>query len=676
MIKKTFFILILVVVLGVQGFSQISDAVNFFAYNICGTGQTVSWRGNCHTGDNPAGGYHDAGDHVKFNLPMAFSAAMMAWADYEYGASVSTPVSRILSYLKACGSSNVVYQVGDAGADHGYWGPPENQTGTRQSFTTSQCSTVQAGTAAAFAIASVAGISGGDMNFAKSCYAAAESAKSDSGYTAANGFYTSNSGFYDELIWAAIWIYIGTNDATYLAKAEQYVANLNADYTWAHCWDDCRYGAMIKLAQITGKQVYIDWVEKYLDYNVKGGGRNWTPGGLPFVDVWGSCRYASAIGFCAKLWSQSIYCAPSKVSAYSGIATSVANYIKGSNPRGGSYIIGYGSNWPKCPHHRAADPNKNCGSEALGHRLTGGLVGGPDSSDNYVDDVNQYQYSEVAMDYNACLVGLLACIGGGQPPTYPTPTPTPEPGPTANPGTGDGLLGEYYTGNNFGTLVLSRIDPNINFAWGGGSPDASVPSDSFSVRWTGQVEAVFTDTYTFYESTDDGCRVYINNQLVIDQWADHAAEDYPSTAISMNAGTKYAIKVEYYEGSGDASAVLSWSSNYQAKEVVPKARLYSGVVVTPVPTAAPTDAPTVVPTAIPTIGPTAIPVCALLGDVDQSGGVDIVDALIVAQYYVGIIGMFTPGEECADVNCSGTADIVDALMIAQYYVGLITSFPC
>ncbi len=604
--KKTFFLSTLICFLAILGFSQISDAVNFFAYNMCGTGQTVSWRGNCHTGDNPAGGYHDAGDHVKFNLPMAFSAATLAWADYEYGASVSTPVTRILSYLKVCGASPVIYQVGDGGADHAYWGPPENQTGTRPSYSTTQASAVQAGTAAAFAIAAVAGISGGDITFAKTCYAAAEAAKSDAGYTAANGFYTSG-GFYDELIWAAIWIYLGTNDATYLAKAEQYFSNLNADYQWTHCWDDSRYGAILKLAQITGKQVYISWIEKYLDFWMKGGGLAYTPGGLPYLQNWGPIRYACATAMIAKIWSQSVYCTASKVSTYSSFATSIVNYAKGTNPRNSSYIIGYGTNWPKCPHHRAADPNKNCGSEALGHRLTGGLVGGPDANDSYVDDVNQYQYTEVAMDYNACLVAALAAIGGGQPPTYPTPTPTPEPGPTANPGSGDGLLGEYYSGTNFGTLLVSRIDPNVNFNWAGGSPDASISADNFTVRWTGQVEAVYTDTYMFYENTDDGCRVYVDNRLVIDKWEDGAAAENASSAVSLTAGTKYTIKVEFYESAGDASAVLSWASNYQAKEVIPKTRLYSGASVTPVPTATPTAVPTAAPTAVPTAAPTAVP---------------------------------------------------------------------
>jgi hypothetical protein len=90
------------------------------------------------------------------------------------------------------------------------------------------------------------------------------------------------------------------------------------------------------------------------------------------------------------------------------------------------------------------------------------------------------------------------------------------------------------------------------------------------------------------------------------------------------------------------------------------------------PTAVPTIAPTIAPTSVPTIAPTNPPAGAL-GDVNSDGTVSIVDALLTAQYYVGLnpSGFVAAN---ADVNCSGGIDIVDALRIAQYYVGLITVF--
>jgi hypothetical protein len=79
-------------------------------------------------------------------------------------------------------------------------------------------------------------------------------------------------------------------------------------------------------------------------------------------------------------------------------------------------------------------------------------------------------------------------------------------------------------------------------------------------------------------------------------------------------------------------------------------------------------------TATPTAAPTNPPI-GIKGDVNGSGGVDIVDALLIAQFYVGL-NPANFNSALADVNCSGVIDIVDALLIAQFYVGLFASFPC
>jgi hypothetical protein len=89
----------------------------------------------------------------------------------------------------------------------------------------------------------------------------------------------------------------------------------------------------------------------------------------------------------------------------------------------------------------------------------------------------------------------------------------------------------------------------------------------------------------------------------------------------------------------------------------------------------PGTSPTTVPTAVPTTVPTPVPDCLLMGDTNGSGAIDIVDALLIAQSYVGL-NPSNFNSLCADVNCSGAVDIVDALLIAQMYVGLISNFPC
>ncbi len=150
------------------------------------------------------------------------------------------------------------------------------------------------------------------------------------------------------------------------------------------------------------------------------------------------------------------------------------------------------------------------------------------------------------------------------------------------PGTGTGLLGEYYDNMNFTNLKLTRTDATVNFDWGSGSPDPSIGSDTFSVRWTGQVEPLYSETYTFYTVTDDGVRLWVNNQLIIDKWVDQSSTEWSGT-ISLSAGQKYDIKMEYYENGGGALAKLLWSSSRQPKQVIPASQLYPGTTQPPPP---------------------------------------------------------------------------------------------
>ncbi|MGD2095434.1 MAG: PA14 domain-containing protein [Phycisphaerales bacterium] len=133
---------------------------------------------------------------------------------------------------------------------------------------------------------------------------------------------------------------------------------------------------------------------------------------------------------------------------------------------------------------------------------------------------------------------------------------------------GVGIRGNYYRGMSLINLVLTRIDPKIDFNWGDpGSPDPSVGDDNFSVRWTGEVGAQYTETYTFYTNTDDGVRLWVNGQLLVDAWEDQSTEN--SGTIDLVAGQTYSIVMEYYENGGGAAAQLSWSSPSTPKQIVP-----------------------------------------------------------------------------------------------------------
>ncbi len=154
---------------------------------------------------------------------------------------------------------------------------------------------------------------------------------------------------------------------------------------------------------------------------------------------------------------------------------------------------------------------------------------------------------------------------------------TPEP-PT--PGTGDGLLGQYYGDRFFNTQVLERVDSTINFDYESGSPDPLIANDNFGVRWSGQLEALYSETYTLRTMTDDGVRLYIDGQLVIDDFTDHPAQS-ATAQVALVAGQRVDIVMEYYENGGGASAQLFWSSPSQIEQIIPQSALYSSDVAPP-----------------------------------------------------------------------------------------------
>jgi glucose/arabinose dehydrogenase len=135
-----------------------------------------------------------------------------------------------------------------------------------------------------------------------------------------------------------------------------------------------------------------------------------------------------------------------------------------------------------------------------------------------------------------------------------------------------GLTGEYYDNPDFTSLALVRTDGTVDFSWGSGSPDASVAPDSFSVRWSGRVTPLYSQTYTFYTTSDDGVRLRINGQSIIDNWTDHGPTENSGT-IALAAGQPADLVLEYYENSGGATISLSWSSASQPKGVIPAAQL-------------------------------------------------------------------------------------------------------
>ena len=137
-----------------------------------------------------------------------------------------------------------------------------------------------------------------------------------------------------------------------------------------------------------------------------------------------------------------------------------------------------------------------------------------------------------------------------------------------------GLKGVYFDTANLTGASITRVDPSVNFDWGKGSPASGIGPDAFSVRWTGEVQARFSETYTFILRADDGVRLWVNGVPVpvIDNWTTRGRPENSGT-IALQAGQKYPLVLEYFENTNQASVRLSWSSASQAQEVIPPSQL-------------------------------------------------------------------------------------------------------
>jgi hypothetical protein len=380
------------------------------------------------------GGWADAGDGVKFGHPMSYAAAQLGWAVYEYRSAFeqSGQLDDILDeikwatdyFIKAHPNANeLYYDCGYGESDHSVWAPHEllEYLTDRKSFkvdTSTPGSDVASQTAAALAIASII-FTPADPVYADKCLTHAKQlfsfADTYRGKNPLDNFYQSGS-YLDDLTWAAVWLYLKTNDTTYLDKAKSYIPITSLGGHHTHCWDDVSYGAALKLAQITKDASYVKVVETNLDWWLPGGGLTYTPGGLAWLSDWGSLRYASTAAFLAFVWSDDTTVGTaSKKQAYREFAERQINYALGDNPRNGSFEVGFGANAPKHPHHRTAHGSwLSMPSVPAFHRhiLYGALVGGPGSDEKYADDVTDYTHNEVACDYNAGFVGSLAKMYG------------------------------------------------------------------------------------------------------------------------------------------------------------------------------------------------------------------------------------------------------------------------
>ncbi|KAL6627186.1 hypothetical protein ACP70R_030912 [Stipagrostis hirtigluma subsp. patula] len=446
-------------------------------------GQRIAWRANSGLLDGKAngvdlvGGYYDAGDNVKFGLPMAFTVTMMAWSVLEYGEQMAAAgelghaVEAVKwgtdYFVKAHPEPNVLYgEVGDGDSDHNCWQRPEDMTTSRQAYRIDPQhpgSDLAGETAAAMAAASLVfrssnpGYANQLLQHSKQLFDFADKYRGryDNSITVARNYYASYSGYGDELLWAAAWLFQATGDRRYL----DYLAN-NGDAlggtTWStsqFSWDIKYPGVQVLAAKILlqGKAgAHADVLRRYqqkADFFVcsclgKAGGGNVrrTPGGMMYHQSWNNVQYVTSASFLLAAYSDHLAAArqaarcpssgaaqPSELLAF---AKSQVDYILGSNPRATSYMVGYGATYPQRVHHRAAsivsfktDPSfvscRGGYGSWYGRRasnpnlLDGATVGGPDENDNFADERNNFQQTEATTYNNAPFMGVLARLAGG-----------------------------------------------------------------------------------------------------------------------------------------------------------------------------------------------------------------------------------------------------------------------
>ncbi|GAB3704545.1 PA14 domain-containing protein [Spirosoma flavus] len=175
-----------------------------------------------------------------------------------------------------------------------------------------------------------------------------------------------------------------------------------------------------------------------------------------------------------------------------------------------------------------------------------------------------------------------------------------------------GLRGDYYADMKFERKVFSRIDPQISFDWTFGSPGKGIPHSYYSVRWSGKLLASATGRYQFYTRVDDGIRVWVGNEKVLDSWQLNDGNSYTGS-ITLEAGRYYDLRVDYFNDMMGGEIQLYWQRPDTKRIIIDKfttpgelitAKYYSQKAPTPPPSTKPA---TVTPTTKAVIPPKVIP---------------------------------------------------------------------
>ncbi|PIA50106.1 hypothetical protein AQUCO_01300682v1 [Aquilegia coerulea] len=456
----------------------LSKSILFFEGQRSGklpSSQRIKWRKDSalHDGQDLgmdlSGGYYDAGDNVKFNFPMAFTTTILSWSIIEYGNSMGSDVVHATEavkwatdyLLKSTSIQNkVVVQVGDPYNDHDCWQRPEDMDTRRTAFFVTDKnpgSEVAAEIAAALASSSIIFRKSNPAYYRILLQRAIQVFNFADKYRGSINdslghwvcpFYCDWSGYQDELIWAAVWLYMATKQQIYWNYIAKNIPLLNGECN--NCkigefgWDDKHAGIYVLIANdmlsknSSAKDAYQSYADKFVctilpESPTKSSGISYSPGGLLFKKMGSNMQNPTALSFLMLTYSRYlsrankvVHCGDKTVTPQRLIefAKGQVAYILGNNPMKMSYMVGYGNKFPRRIHHRGSSlPPIDKHPQHLGchdgtpyyrsknpnmNELTGAVVGGPLQNDTYPDKRSRFEQSEPTTYINAPLVGLLA----------------------------------------------------------------------------------------------------------------------------------------------------------------------------------------------------------------------------------------------------------------------------
>ena len=687
----------------------------FFDANQCGADDNVlTWRGKCHTYDAEAslssakglssssvaaikaanggldtvdvsGGYHDAGDHLKFSNTMGYSCTNLAWSYFENPDSYKETGSEDhLLYIlkKICDyfmkvtylddSGNVIafcYMVGDD-QDHNIWTAPEVQTQNRPTYwaDASNPSVDASGHMAAALAATSLAFRDKNEDYADACLKYANALeKFTEKYPKATyeglGSYYSCGNIEDKVAWSDLWCAIANNNGKLPDSYQAQYTPSNGVYNgsiydhWVYSWDKVWGGYSALLYSMDPQKYSAHGSELVFDMDQLVGNKNQAY--YPVGGGWGASRYNCAWQMYALTYAKYT----SGQDKYNEYAQGQMDYLLGNNPANRSYLIGFGDSYPQHIHHRAANPDKDTAK----YILYGTLVGGPtDANGSYDDNTNSYSCTEPALDYNGCfalaIAGLYAVYGGST------------------------------TAAQSAIASASEINSDFVFSYGGETPQ---PGTTTTEQTTTTTEETTTTTE---EST-------VTTEKEKAEWADIpyyiiAGDDF-SASISYTGSnpdfqwTSSDPNVLEVEGSGlnatlhakNGGTVTLTATNGSitlTKEIevaiciLTTSTTEETTTTTTESVTTNSDETTATTSSSETTTTTKggdVTPASLYGDVNLDGRVDITDAVMLNKAAANTVQLSEQQRSNADCDANNEVDSNDAVVLLKFLVSIIKTLP-